>query len=248
MQTKQQSIENFKKAIDELISCRYILYEKKLSDLLRTIGSSKIFCALLQYVTEDFDYDECFEEFFVRDEAYAGGHFVLPSDAGTVIALVSTLLYRIATNEVDFYKLLEQYFYVNDFSESYRRFAIEILVPFRAEVLRAVEAMAEESYADVAATEPAPVAEVKAIPAEILDRITQLLNDSYSLILQYKLEDEQKAEFVTLYDNFKTAVYNGDTEKMKPAYLGYKYASLYYRKKNLNIQRIGDILKQNGIL
>ncbi len=249
MQTKQKSIENFKKYIDELISSSFVLSDKKLTDLMRAISTSKLFYTLFEYCTEDFDYEEEFKKAFIKGDSYGDGKFVLPTNPKDQIALIFCLLYQINAKEVDFLNILDNYFFVNNYNESFRNFSIQVLLPFRSEVLKTVEAMAED---DVVLMPEEPVIKKKKVTCSIKEgdvkKIIELLDESRSIILQYKIEPQLKAELVDLYSNFKDSLYDDEPSKIRIAYLGYKYATLYHRKLDNTFYKIQSILEDNGIL
>lgn len=247
MQTKQKSIENFKKYIDELISSSYVLSDKKLTDLMRAISTSKLFYTLFEFCTEDFDYEEAYKKAFVKGDGYGNGKFILPSDSKEQIALIFCLLYQINAKEADFLNLLENYFFVNNYNESFRNFSMQVLLPFRSEVLKTAEAMAE----DDAVLAPEPIIRKKgkcSVKEKDIKKIIALLDESRSIILQYRIEPELKAELIDLYSNFKDSLYDDEPSKIRIAYLGYKYATLYHRKLDNTFYKIQSILKENGIL
>lgn len=247
MQTKQKSIENFKKYIDELISSSYILSDKKLTDLMRSISSSKLFYTLFEFCTEDFDYEDAFQKAFVKGDGYGNGKFILPSDQKTQIALIFCLLYKINTKELDFLNVLDDYFFVNNYNESYRNFTMQVLWPFRSVVLKTVETMAEDDA--VLAREPVVVKKGKcSIKEKDVKEIISLLDESRSVILQYHMESAQKAELIDLYSNFKDSLYDSEPSKIRLAFLGYKYATLFHRKLDNTFYRIQSLLKSNNVL
>lgn len=248
MQTKQKSIENFINYMDELVASNYILSDKKLTDLMRSIATSKLFYTLFEYCSQDFNYEECFKDSFVRGDGYGKGRFILPKDPKVQIALIFSLLFQINTNEISFLNLLDNYFNGNSYNESYRNFAMQVLIPFRSEVLKVATAMAEDEdpILDVQEIKTTPTHQT--IKEEDAKKITELLDQSRSVILQYKIEPALKGELVALYENFKNVLYEGIGEKIKIAYLGYKYATLYHRKQDKIMRQIETILISNGIL
>lgn len=252
MQTKRQSIDNFKKLIDELISSSYVLYDKKLTDLMRAIGNSKLFYTLFKYCTDDFDYEGVFTQSFVQTDAgYGHGKFVLPKEPKDQIALIFSLLFQIDAKEINFLDILERYFFVNNYNESFRNFAMQVLYPFRSEVLKVVEAMAEDSTGDVQPVKESikvtPVKE-KTIKVKDVKTIIDLLDESRSIIFQYKIEPGLKTELVDLYQFFKDSLYEGEPKTIRLSYLAYKYATLYHRKLDNTMLKIEKLLKMNGVL
>lgn len=248
MLTRRQSIDNFKKHIDELINKGFTLSDTKLTDLMRSISTSEMFYSLFDYCTQDFDYDEAFSAAFVQGDGYAKGRFVLPADPKKQIALIFSVLYQINTKEIDFYNLLEKYFYVSGYEDNYRKFAIEVLLPFRAEVLRAVEAMMEGDDPVITPDEHTDAPKTRAINADDAETVLKLLEESRAIILQYKIDAVQKGEVVDLYQNFKDALFEGEARSVRIAYLGYKYATLYHKKMDGTMLKIEKILKKNGVL
>ena len=251
-QTKQKSIEDFKKYIDELINTKYIFSNKKLNDLMRSISNSKLFYSLFKFCTEDFDYERTFTECFVKGERYGQGKFNLPKNPKDQIAFIFSLLFLIDTKEVVLVELLEQYFYINSLDESYRNFTFQVLVPFKNEVLRAAEMMAEDEEIVTPTEQISHGVHKKTITSVLTEEenkeILRLLDESRSIILQYKIENNLKAELMELYNFFKEALYDSDPDKMRVAYLGYKYATLYHRKLDGTMLKIENILRRNNIL
>lgn len=250
MLTRQKSIDNFKMYMDDLINSGFILVDSKLTNLMRSISTSSMFYSLFEYCTEDFDYESAFALAFRKGEGYGNGRFILPPEAKNQIALIFSLLYQINTKELNFLNLLEHFFFVNDYADSYRNFAAQVLIPFRTEVLRAVAAMSDTG-ASVQEPQKAPshtAVEIKTVNEDDAKTIIALLDESRSIILQYKIDAALKGEIVDLYQNFKDSIYDGDCKTIRIAYLGYKYATLYHRKLDGTMLKIEKLLKKNGVL
>ena len=240
------SIDAFEKNMDEVINCPYVLSGKKISLLLKAISVSRLFYELFDFCTADFDYFKERKKYFVKTASY-GKKFVLPLDSKTVIALGFSVLYCIDSKEEDLVTLLNDYFYEQNINNAYRRFTKELLVPFKTEVLSVANAMIREE------TEVVAVAEKKhrrknLLSDEDIARVHELLEQSKSVILQYKIEPDLKTELIILYDSFNSALYEVEPEKIKVAYLGYKYGILFHKKHDASLIKIEEILKNGGIL
>lgn len=249
MQTKQNSIDNFKRYTDDLINTNLVLFEKKLTDLMRSISSSELLFSLFEYCAADFDYEKTFNESFQRGNGYGKGRFILPTQPKSQIALIFLLLYQINTHEINMLNLLDNFFFLNTYDESYRNFALQVLTPFRGEVLRVAETMAEDGplpVVDISKSAKEPI--VKSMKIEDANAIIKLLDESRSIILQYKIDALLKKELVDLYQNFKDTLFEGENSKIRIAYLGYKYATLYHRKLDKTMLKIEKILKDNQVL
>ena len=62
------------------------------------------------------------------------------------------------------------------------------------------------------------------------------------------MSQQLKAELLALYENFLSSLYGTSADKIKLAFLGYKYSTLYHRKLDVSVGEIEIILKRCGIL
>lgn len=249
MISREQSISNFTRCVNELIASNYILADKKISTLLKCVSSSKIFMELFEFCTQGFDYNLVKSRSFISGKQGERGKFVLPTNPQSIIALVFLFLCEIDTKRVSFFPTLDYYFYEDgNYKESYARFASQVLLPFKNEVLHVIEQMiAGEKTLDSSKVV------VKKVEKPVLDEnqseiIKNLLNQSKAIILQYKMSQQLKAELLALYENFLSSLYGTSADKIKLAFLGYKYSTLYHRKLDVSVGEIEIILKRCGIL
>lgn len=244
MTTRSASIEEFQKNTDEIISSPYVLSTVKISNLLKCVAGSKILFELFDFCLKDFDYDLIEKECFIKT-SFGNGKFLMPPDPKTFIALSFSILYRIDTKKLDLMSLLGNYFYADDLDSAYKKFCGEMIVPFKEQVVSTARQMMEG--------EDRPQAkQVKkcesALSGDELKKIDALLDQSKGVILQYKIEPKLKAELVALYDNFKQAIFENESEKLKVAFLGYKYAALYHRRLDVSVEKIEAILSAAAII
>ena len=254
MQTKQQSVDNFTKNIDALIYSTYILSDKKLTDLMRTLSTSKMLYRLIEHCTDDFDFYGQYEKSFVAGDTFGKGKYIPPVDARSTIAFVFGLLYQINTNQIELLPLLDKYFYAGENTDRFRNFTMQVLVPFRTEILNATKAMMEEEYVDVepVSVQVKPVSENQkrtyALSKKDAKQIGAYLEETRSIILQYKIDVKQKTELTEIYTSFKNSLYGDNAKQIKIQYLAYKYVTLYYRKNDNKITHVESILKNAGII
>lgn len=331
MATREQSVRNFIFCMDEVINSNYILASKKISVLLRTIASSKLLYELFDYCSRDFDYPSVRARAIVEGETAGHGTFTMPVGGKNVIAFVLHLLYEIDAENADLTRLLTYCFYDGSFNDSYKRFAREVLIPFKEQTVTAASCMlgsdvlssappqpraegpaakpkrpqaapAPSAVRSVSETEPLPPRKPEAtrealggelknkngarrearahnfqggkpkkrddsgivqlempladfdgepkpsLTGEQIEKIRSLLIESKSLILQYKMETAQKSELMELYDEFMSALTTGEPERVKLAFLGYKYTTLYHRKLDASVGKIQQILIDSGII
>ena len=247
MTTRNQSIETFSHNMDEIISSPYVLSAVKISNLLKGISSSKILYELFNFCLEDFDYESVKKEYFIGGVGRETGRFLMPPNSKIFLAFGFTLLYLVDMKKEDLMSILGNYFYANDLNSAYKNFAGEFLKPFKEQTLLALEKMIEgEKARPKAKVSKSTVKNV--LSAKDSRLIDELLDQSKGVILQYKIDPQPKAELIALYDNFKQAIFEGDPDRLKVAFLGYKYVAFYHRRLDVSVEKIEDILTKAGIL
>ncbi len=246
MITQEQSLEAFIKNIDEIISTRYVLSQLKISNLLKCIAQSKMLCELFAHCNDGFDFDETYANCFVMSKNLIDGKFILPSSSRDIIALGFIILFKIDTKEINFMKLLGDFFHKEELEDSYQYFCKTFLEPFKDEVLYALKAMITGSTEE---PKTKAVRSVKnSLPEAQIRLVKDILTATKSLILQYKMDDSYKAELMLLYDNLVNSLYENDLERIKIAFLAYKYSTLFHRKNDSSVEKIEKILIDGGVL
>ncbi|MBP5177937.1 MAG: hypothetical protein ILP02_05110 [Clostridia bacterium] len=246
MLTQSMSIETFEKNMDEIINCPYVLSEKKIAAMLKAVSLSRLFYELFDFCTSGFNYAEARKKYFSTNAAY-GRRFVLPPDGKTIIAFGFSVLYCIDSKDEDFVSILNQFFYEPNVNSAYKRFCKELLIPFKIEVLSVANAMIRDNVYEAITADKTPLKK-NLLSDEDVTKIRDLLEQSKSVILQYKIEPELKTELIVLYNAFSGSLYEVEPEKIKVAYLGYKYGILFHKKHDASLLKVEDILKNGGIL
>lgn len=257
MLTREQSVENFKSCITDIVSSNYILVTKKITALLKCISNSKLFFELVEHCVGGFDYYKNKSQYFSES-----GVFVKPKTAREIIAFTFLLLYEVDAQKTDLTKIINEYFYEGDTNDSFKRFCRELLLPFCDEMLITAMKMMDESEqisGDVLYSRPIsslngeapPVSvtrvEKSALSDEDAQRIKTIMTESKTVILQSKMDSLLKTDLMTLYDNFFQQLFGTDFDRLKLAFLGYKYCALFHKKLDLSVNKIEDILKNSGI-
>ncbi len=263
MLSRERSIENFEKNADALIQSNYIFATVRITTLLKGIATSKLFLELFNFCVDGFDFEEAKKNVIVHDEIRDTYRFVLPRDSKSIIAFVFMLLCEIDSNSaklgeqkslrivgdgMELIDILDKCFHEESYNLSFKRFASEVLIPFKNEVINAAKTMIGETPDfDTTAIVVSKVEE-PVLTDEQSEKIKKLLSESKSIILQYKMEPKLKSELLTLYDNFSDSLYGTSRDKLKVAFLGYKYCTLYHRKLDVSVSKIEKILQAAGIL
>lgn len=245
MLSQTQSVNNFIKNCDEIISANYILATKKISDLLKGMSSSKLLMELFDYLTSDFDYESAKAKALSK-KSFEGGGFIVPTDRQEFLALVFLLLFEIDLEKIKLIDFLMMYFADGGYKESYANFCQKLIVPFKDEVVLAVKQMLNSEALDERVV---TVKTIKPLLAKkTIAELDGLILNSKDTLFQYKIDIEEKSNIFDLYKNFSNSLYENDAFRIKTAFLGYKYAIKNLRKPDAFITQIEKILKENKIL
>ena len=143
MITRSQSIQNFKDKMADLINAKFLVAEKKISEVLVCISDSVLLYELFKHVSEGFDYQTVKSVCFGHD-GQGNGYFRLPKNEGDVLALGLAVLSEIDNGEIDILQLLEEYFLSPEGKQrSYSVFATQLLIPFEQVTLKLAKAIIE---------------------------------------------------------------------------------------------------------
>ena len=126
MENKQ--IENFLASADELINCKFLVAEYKLSKLLQALANSDQIVSLIGECMEAFNRDREFAKSFLQD-GKGDFIFVMPEEEYKVIALVFCTLIDIENKKIDFTDFVKRFFGGEE--NAFQGFISRMIIPFR---------------------------------------------------------------------------------------------------------------------
>jgi len=247
MLTKQESLENFSLETDDLIKCNYILADNKISEIMKTIASSKLLYELFGFVTKNFDYDSYRSVCFSGGAEGANRSFSMPERKQDVMAFTLILLYRIDTRQEDLLKILDNYFKDGGtYIDAYKKFTEEVILPFRDSTLSAAKALMrdEDAFAPEKQEKPAPKKEKNGRRSKTVS-LPEILEDKQNRISAKRFNSALKEEALFIIDSFKNAYINGDEKEIAVCWLAYKYFSECNPKFRLESDKIYKMLKNS---
>lgn len=254
MATNRESLENFKKKINELVNCKYILAERKISDLLKVITDSKMLYELFEYVTDGFDYYTFKSVCFPED----GNGVKMPAKESELLALVFLLLMEIDMNKESLDGLCLKYFGANETGQArYTAFVLKVIIPFGLATERAadrlINAQNEELSVEKEVGEKAakkatesvsetPKAEVKKVPEKkeypFIEKARNVAEKYYKGRSIFKRNREKKEELDYILFSLENALRKKNAETVTLAYTALKYFVLSEFNLKINLDEI----------
>ncbi len=129
-QQKNVNIDEFLIALDNLIASKYILAERKISDVLLQVARSADVYNLIAECMINFDFKA---EWKVATSAH---FFKLPNTDEQRVAFIFCLLSNIDDKNIDFTNFLAQYFSAANSYSAYELFSKTVLIEFKRLVLK----------------------------------------------------------------------------------------------------------------
>lgn len=142
MTDSENAINDFSRACNEVATAKFILAEKKISELLQIIAGSKKLFSIIQSSTESFDFKKELKK------AVNGREFILPSGRRKQIALVFSLLYSFDTKKLDIQQFIHNHFSADNVNGEFAVFGATLIANFRKNV--------EDEYRGVEPDESVP--------------------------------------------------------------------------------------------
>lgn len=149
-----KDIEEFLNACDELINCKFLVAEYKLSKMLKALAGAQEVCALVGECLEQFNRDREFAKAYCEDNK--GNFYIsMPEEEYKVLALVFCTLVDIDGKKIDFTDFVRRFFGHDE--NAYESFVNTMIVPFKTLIESAFnfsEDKQEEGEADEEEEEP----------------------------------------------------------------------------------------------
>ena len=264
MRTREESLNNFTRICDELISSRYLFANSKVFDLITLINSSKLLTDTFNYFADGYDFQTALiDAFYQNDERK---FFVLPEKNTEVMAFDYCLLLEINYKNVQLTDLLDYFEGGKNYEISYQNFAKSVLLPFKSYTyqigIQMINSTQTEEEAQITKKpieeEPLELSSSKTVIEKAVEKVGSFEN-SISMILRIldldrlavresRLSSADTQELLYVIDVFESKLKEKDEEKISLSYLAYLYAVRPFKKLKTNVKRITEILMEEKII
>lgn len=251
MITCEQSINNFKLKMEELINAKYILADNKISGVLKTISDSTLLYEIFEHVTKDFDY-QTFKSVCLLENAEDGEKFSLPKREQDILAFGFLFLFEIDGGIENLFDVCNKYFPSLDGKQaSYKRFTEEFLIPFMVVTEKvAYKVLSGESLIEAEELEKAKEVEETESESPKNEKTTaqKILEDgrekAVSLMQTDKKRVEDYEEVVFVIDMFIDFINKKDMEGITLAFTALKYMVKQTKKIKLDVSELAKVLAE----
>lgn len=202
-------IKEFVRACDRLAEGKYILSERRLADLMKTIAGSEKLYGIFRDALKGYNRKAEFH----KSQTTVGSRskLILPQNQTKLLAYVFCLLVELDSGERSLRDFLDEYFYHTNPNEEYALFCAALIVPFR-DVTEYVYYNGAESYLEDDGVDFTLRDSAKAMLAQM----TTLVSESTLITAQ------TKQELFLLARAIETSLTPNRIDLVKALLIGYK--------------------------
>lgn len=218
----QESYDEFLYAVQNLVSSKYLMIDRRISELLKAIANNDTIYNLIAECMVNFDFIEEWKN------SVKTGRLTLPDDPAKKISFVFCMLNNIDDKNLDLTKVLEHYFSYSNASP-YELFCNAIVLEFRNQVMTK---LGFNVRSNVDASETSVPEEETIDATDVFDRLLQNLSNIkqyVSMVKKPKLLSMPKQDLLDVITTFEFAVKKQDVEYFYALTLTIKDATLKLR-------------------
>lgn len=220
MSDKNVNIDEFLIAVNNLLSSKYILVDRKISDVLLSIADTAPVYNLIAECMVNFDFR------YEWEMATKGDFIKFPETNAKKISFIFCLLNNIDDGNLDITKLLERFFSKDQSISPYDMFCRDVIVQFRDLVM-------QELGVEFVSTNDEQNDQLQAVPTNDYEVLTSLLKDFAAMVNADKKLKKcfmSKQDIVAVISTFEQAVSEGK--------IGYYYAFMVTLKANFEKNKL----------
>lgn len=246
----EDCIREFSKACDEIMRSKYILADKKISDVMRVIASYKLLYELFETVLKDFDYGLELAKAKVIN-SYNHNSLKLPSDRGRSAALIFCILLDFDTARRELKDFLHEFFYDESGpNEEYAAFCEQVIAPFKKNVeilyldAEGGEVRQAEDFFDGQPEFHLGSVEIERLVSSMREMIHMISRD-------VSVSIAEKEEMLTVCEGLSNTLYTKNVKLIKIMYIGCKNTlrlSPVYRTVEPYLEDFSQLLKEYKII
>lgn len=214
----ENSIKSISKAVNDVVSTKFILSAQAVSNLLRVVASDEVLFATFSEGMQNFDFDTEFQKACI--ETAGGTGFHLPYGKLRTVALVTCLLYSFDSGEKHFIDFLQKYFEGENANTQFQAFCEGVMIPYGEAFVSVLSGEADNPTVD-----SEPEKKSNPVPTGAVVQVEYIVREINANIMADKdFTKEEKEELLILTDGVNRALEARDERLLKAMVVGMKFA------------------------
>ncbi len=231
-------LEAFTTACDNMAASKYILVDKRLGDVLKSIAQTRQVFNIISECMVNFNFEK-----ELTQATSKLGQFIIPEETHRCIAFIFCLLNLLDDKKINFSQFLNKYFSTNDDGAGpYANFCNRVVKVFKNVI---VTTLVGEVKPSVNEKQEQEKKQLYNFNPELLDRLQFLTKDLKSYVHGLKTIKKSKCTRTELIDQITALSIAIDQKQvvfLKPLLLGIKYSIGKERELARRLIEINDII------
>lgn len=244
------SIQLFEERCEDLAQSPFILADKKISNLLRTVAVQEDLYRLTERTLERFNYEvEFMKARRPRPDRPERMTLVLPDSREKLAAFVFCLLCEFENGERDLQTFLDAFFEADSTVEAFSAFTAAVIRPYRLAVRQLYAE--QKAEADPKAAERKPFFGVETVSSEpkALEQLSGCCQEIVAAVsAESTLSAEDKQDMLTLSEALFHAVLTRDKRLIKALFVGCRHTLKGFKNASALLARLEKGLREAWIL
>lgn len=240
---KMSDIAGFTTACDNMVASKYILVDKRLGDVLKSIASTNQVFNLISECMINFNFEK-----ELTTATSKLGQFIVPEEPHKCIAFIFCLLNLLDDKRLNFNQFLNKYFSGDDEGAGpYSVFCQKIVLTFKNVIVSALVGTGEPVKKQETTVAPVEKKQIYHANAEIVDRLEFLLRDFKSFVHGLKVIKKSKCTRSELLEQLSAiiiATTSFQFEYIKALCIGIKCSIGKERELARRLVEIEDIIEK----
>ena len=248
---KKALITQLNERCEDIASTKFILADKKISNLLKLIALDGTLYALVESSLKNFN----FELEFLKARTPAPGQaerftLQLPQEPQRAVAFGFCLLMELDSKARDLQKFLDEYFYSDaDYSVSFTKFVSAVIKPFSSALTELIKGAKPKDSPEIKLSPSYFMAETVNIDEKSLKTLAETCAQILTAIAAEKqLSAEERKEMTAVAEALMHSVLTKDKKLLRALYIGAKHTLKGFKNCVTLTDTIGKILKDHWVI
>lgn len=244
------SIRQFEERCEDLVQAPFILADKKITNLLRTIAVQEDLYRLTERTLDRFNYEvEFMKARRPRPDKPDRLMLVLPDSRERLAAFVFCLLCEFENGDRDLQTFLDAFYEADSTVEAFSAFTASVIKPYELAVCQLFEEQRDQADPKAAERKPYFGVETVAVEPKTLEQLAGWCEEIVTAVSQEEtLSEGDRRDMLILSEALLHAVLTRDKKLIKALYVGCKHTLKGFKNAPALIAKLEKGLKDAWIL
>lgn len=224
----------FVDVIEDMAASPLVMSGKKIRAILKCLAYYDELKTAVESARQGFDYDDTMKRCYVSVNSAAS--FRMPSSIKEKVAIFVCLMLEFDQGTRDFYDFILKCFPAESAVDSYIKFCVKVLRPFKEAVLKMAE------FGDIEEFKPT-LNEVEFASGGLQDQTEYLVLNIVDKVKVANISDAERSDILSMLEGFAAAVDSRDSLMIRSLWIGLKKVLKYSKLCDSEISKLEQALR-----